>query len=165
MLLGILCLHKQNLSIAYSMDSDNPVKPGNTSSGDIENVQLLIFKIMDVYFGADMEQIEEMIEPPPGLDPEDIPAFHEVVPFRGDAMVYKTPKVLLIKDGKEVRPLKIDQAVNIVNVSVNAIQLFPTLLEGHIKSEALWGVAFVDENLVLLVDLYKIPKQSRVESS
>ena len=141
-----------------NMDSNNPVNPDNNLTGNIQNVQLLIFKIMDVFFGADMEQIEEMIEPPPGLDPSDIPAFHEVVPFRDGGVIYHSPKVLLIKDGKDVRPLKIDQALNIVNVPISAIQLFPPLLEGHKKSEALWGVAFVDDNLVLLADLFKIPK-------
>lgn len=144
-----------------NMDSHNPVNPDNKLTGNIQSVQLLIFKIMDVCFGADMEQIEEMIEPPPGMDPGDIPAFHEVVPFRDGGVAYQSPKVLLIKDGQEVRPLKIDQALNIVNVPISAIQLFPPLLEGNKKSEALWGVAFVEDNLVLLVDLYKIPKLTR----
>lgn len=146
------------------MDPNDP-KPENKLSGDIDHIQLLIFKIMDVYFGADMEQIEEMIEPPPGLDPAEIPAFHEAMQFRDTGVVYRSPKVILIKDGEDVRPLKIDQAVNIVNTPITAIQLFPPLLEGHKKSAALWGVAFIEDNLVLLVDLYKIPKLIQAESS
>ncbi len=148
------------------MSNDSPDKTAEDENQNIETVELFIFKIMDVYFGADMEQIEEMIEVPSDAGVGEIMAIHKLIPFRATIVTYQTPKVLLVKDEKEgAWPLMIDQAKTIVNLSIDSIQLFPGLMEGSRKSEALWGATFIDENLVLLVDLNKLstlrPSQSK----
>lgn len=122
----------------------------------VETIHLLVFNIADSYFGVDMEQIEEILDPPPGVDMEEIPAFHEILSFRETKATYQNPKILFVKDNG-IPPVKIDQVRNIVDISLNSIQPLPPLLEGSKKSEAVWSATFIDEYLVLLVDLYRIP--------
>jgi chemotaxis signal transduction protein len=122
-----------------------------------DEIRLLIFKIMGVYFGADMEQIEEMVDFSQAEQDEwDIRHFTDVVSFRGLEIEYKKPKVILIKDNVRDLGIVIDQPENIVNINIQSIQLLPPLLENLKTVDAIWAAVFLDNELALLVDFYRL---------
>lgn len=121
-----------------------------------ETLQLLIFNMADSLFGVDVEQVEEIIDPPPGVAMEELPAFHKILSFCKTGVTYRDPKILFIKHDDNACPIKVDAAKSMVDISINAIQPLPPLLAGNRKSEAVWGATFINGDLVLLVDLYKV---------
>lgn len=139
------------------MNDESLDKTTEDENQSVENIELLIFNVMGVYFAVDTEQIEEIIEVPPDAEAGEIPAIHKLIPFHETKGTYQAPKVLLVKDEKEgAWPLMINQAQTIINLPIDSIQLFPPLMDGNRKSKALWGATLIDENLVLLIDLNKL---------
>ena len=122
-----------------------------------DEIRLLIFKIMGVCFGADMEQIEEMVDFSQAEQDEwDIRHFTEAVSFRGLKVEYKKPKVVLIKDNENDIGIVIDQPENIVNINYKSIRLLPPLLESLKTVDAIWAAVFLEDELALLVDFYRL---------
>ncbi len=123
----------------------------------MEELRLLIFKIGDARFAADMEQIDEMVdEGVPRSKGWNVVKFHDCVPLRGPEPNYVHPHVALIRDESARHALLIDQPQNIFHVAVSRVRPFPALLEAKKKNAAVWGVVFIEEEIVLLVDLYKL---------
>ncbi len=122
-----------------------------------DEIRLLIFKIMGVCFGADMEQIEEMVDFSQAQREDwDIRNFTEAISFRDIKVEYKKPKVILIKDSDQDVGIVIDQPDNIVNINIQSIRLLPPLLESHKTADAIWAAVFIDDDLALLVDFYRL---------
>ena len=117
----------------------------------IEEIRLLVFNIMGVKFGADMEQIREITELGQ-VDKEQVTEFHEIFPFSETPVKYKTPTVLFLKGEEASCGIVIDQPQGVVNVSIDSIKPLPPLLEGCMKSAAIWGVDLTSEDIILLVD-------------
>ena len=126
------------------------------SVGDNE-IRLLIFKIMGVCFGADMEQIEEMVDFSQAEQEDwDIRRFTDAVSFRDLEIEYKKPKVILIKDNERDLGIVIDQPEDIVNINIQSIRLLPPLLENLKTVDAIWAAVFLEDDLALLVDFYRL---------
>ncbi|MBI4388673.1 MAG: hypothetical protein HY580_00710 [Nitrospinae bacterium] len=134
------------------------------AGGDLpEEIQILVFEIMGMRFGADMEQIAEMSELSYAEDQGwSIQEFHQAVPLGGAEAVYRTPKVLSLKDAAGGKAILIDHAENIVRVALDSIRLFPPLLSEKRRSPAVWAAAFVAGDVVLLVDFFKLPVPTAV---
>jgi len=154
--------------------SEVEVKPNRDSDQVADDeVRLLIFKIMGVCFGADMEQIEEMVDFSQAEQEDwDIRSFTEAISFRDVEVEYKKPKVILIKDSDQDVGIIIDQPENIVNINIKSIRLLPPLLENHRTVDAIWAAVFLEDELALLVDFYrlqsslpKIEKQELLENA
>jgi chemotaxis signal transduction protein len=133
-----------------------------------DEIRLLIFKIMGVCFGADMEQIEEMVDFSQAQEEDwDIRDFTEAISFRDIEVEYKKPKVILIKDSEQDVGIIIDQPENIININIKSIRLLPPLLESHKTVDAIWAAVFLDDELALLVDFYRLqsslPKKEKQE--
>ncbi|GEM_PF-1394986 len=134
-----------------------------------DEIRLLIFKIMGVCFGADMEQIEEMVDFSQAQQEDwDIRHFTEAISFRDIEVEYKKPKVVLIKDSDQDVGIVIDQPENIVNINFQSIRLLPPLLENQDTVDAIWAALFLGEDLILLVDFYRLqdclPEVENLES-
>ncbi len=131
-----------------------------------DEIRLLIFKIMGVCFGADMEQIEEMVDFSQAQQENwDIRNFTDAISFRDIEVEYKKPKVILIKDSDQDIGIVIDQPENIVNINIKSIRLLPPLLENHKNVDAIWAAVFVDDDLALLVDFYRLQESlPKIES-
>ena len=139
-----------------AMAEENTLEAGAAPEASNE-LKLLIFNIMGVLFGADMEQIDEMLEPEQAEERQcDIVPFHQRVPLGGSRVVYEKPRILLIRETLNRQALLIDRPENIVNLPVSDIRLFPPLIEARKTAGAVWGVTFVDGEIVLLVDLFKL---------
>ncbi len=122
----------------------------------MEEIHIMIFSIMGTRLGVDMEQVFEIRE----LDQVEQKGFkavyfHEKAPFRGKVVQYKAPKVLLIKDETSTGII-INQPENMINITIDDIQPLPPLLQSINKYPAIWGAAMINEEIVLLVDLYKL---------
>ena len=147
---------------AEDMNHDSPAAEINNT----EIIQFLIFSMADLYFGVDMEQIEEILDPPPGADMNEIPALHEILSFHTTGAAYRDPKILFIRsDSNKACAIKIDGVKNMADISINAIQPIPPLLGMNSKTKAVWGATFMNEDLVLLLDLYEIPWSTQDVSS
>ena len=127
------------------------------SSADYE-LRLLVFKIMDVRMGLDMEQVDEMIEPEQAkrINCQTF-RLEDAIRFCGKKeKVYDSPKVVLIKDPNETIGVLIDQPEDIVIVDLSLLRPFPPLLQAQKFSDAIWAVAFVREEPALLLDLFRL---------
>lgn len=145
------------------MNEIERVEPKPAGGAPPEEIQVLVFEIMGMRFGVDMEQIGKMAELSYAEDRGwNILEFHQVIPLRGAETVYRSPKVLLIKDETGGRAVLIDHAKNVVRVDLDSIRLFPPLLSAKRRSAAVWAVAFVDGEVVLLVDFYRLPVSTAV---
>ena len=122
----------------------------------IQDIHLLIFNIMGIRLGVDMEQVYQM-KSPEQVDEEEFQAadfhyFHEMVPFHQESVYYHTPRVLFLRHAECLTGVLIDQPEDIVRVPIDSIQPLPPSLGKGRKSEAIWGVALRDGDIVLLVD-------------
>jgi len=135
------------------------MEPCSSENGDetIVELKVLIFDIMGTVMGVDAEQAERMLDLREALERQiSVYSFHEQVSFRADRIIYQEPRVLLIRDGEGVNGLLIDQPRDIVNVRTDSIRPLPDLLGASGESRAIWGVALVKEEMVLLVDLHDL---------
>lgn len=125
-----------------------------------KEIQLLVFNIMGVRLGIDIDQIYEIYEileqDPMKRERYGASWFHEKIPFRINPIIYKSPKLLLVRDEETTSGIIIDQPEDILSVTIDAIQPLPPLLEALNRSSAIWGVTLKDEEIILLVDLYKL---------
>lgn len=131
-------------------------------------LQLLTFSINGTRMGVDTSQISEMMEQEEaearGMT---ILKFSDEVPFRETDFAYVSPKVLKIKNTDSPAGVVIDQAEDITSVSVSSIRPLPYLVEISNRTKTIWGVAVMDNDIILLVDFYKlkcVPLSSRAGS-
>lgn len=127
---------------------------------NFKEIQLLIFDLMGIKFGVDIEQVSEIYEL---MDLGQMKGaryeaswFHEKIPFRQGPVVYKSPRLLSLKDKETTLGIIIDQPEDILSITLNDIQPLPSLLEVLNRPSAIWGVALKGERTILLVDFYKL---------
>ena len=125
-----------------------------------QEIQLMIFNLMGTKLGIDAEQIYEVRN----LSPTDqaqanIPWLHEKIPWRVTPVTYRTPRLLVSRAAGAVCCLIIDQPETILPVTIDVIRPLPSLLEAWCQAVAIWGVVLHDEEMILLVDLYKLLAQ------
>ncbi len=127
------------------------------SDNEISEIQLLVFSVMGIRFGADMEQIDEMIEPARAEELQiDVVPFHELVPVGTDSVSYTSHRVLLIDFQGQELGIQIGLPENIINLPTRSIALLPRIVEYRRKIKAIWGVAFMNDEPVLMIDFYKL---------
>lgn len=115
--------------------------------------------IGEARFAVDMEQIDEMVDAGVAQSKGwEIVDFHDCVPLRGPEPEYLYPHVLLVRDEASRQAYRIDQPQNIFHVTASRVRAFPPLLEAKKANAAVWGAIFIDEEIVLLVDLYKLAR-------
>jgi hypothetical protein len=123
----------------------------------IVDLKVLIFDIMGTVMGVDLDQAERMLDLREAIERQiSVYSFHEKVSFRASRIVYQEPRVLLIRDKEGAIGLLIDQPQDIVNVRTESIRPLPDLIGASGESNAIWGVALVKEEMVLLVDLHDL---------
>ncbi len=124
----------------------------------VEEIRIIVFNIMGIRLGMDVEFIAEMCEPEVAKARKiKTFRFHEKIRFRMKQIEYETPKVLLIKDGNGVSGIVIDRPEEInVPVRTDNIRPLPPLIEAFDGTAPIWGVTVTDSGIVLLVDPYKL---------
>ncbi len=113
---------------------------------------------MGVKLGADVEQIEEMLEPDQAKERLiHLFRFHEELSFFNRQVRYQSPKVLVIKNESVPSGVVIDEPEDIKTISLDLIAPMPPLIEACINPPVIWGVAIIDDDMVLLMDLNRLP--------
>ncbi|HWP46418.1 MAG TPA: chemotaxis protein CheW [Candidatus Limnocylindrales bacterium] len=127
---------------------------------NFKEIQLLIFDIIGIKFGVDIEQVSEIYEL---IDLGQMKGakygaswFHEKIPFRQGPVVYKSPRLLILRDQETTLGIIIDQPEDILSITLDDIHPLPSLLEALNRPAAIWGIALKDEKMILLVDFYKL---------
>jgi chemotaxis signal transduction protein len=129
----------------------------NIDMADVEENKFLVFRIQESCFGIDMEQISEIMDAGQAeKQKKKTFPFHEQLNFKGDAVTYQSPKVLIIK-GREHGPgIIIETPDDILAIAVESIRPLPPLIGGSNGPKAIWGVTVENSELMLLVDAYKM---------
>ena len=124
-----------------------------------DELQILAFTVMGVRMGIDTSQIAEMLEVGQavsrGLSTCPI---HEKILFGTSLPAYSVPKVITRKDQRRPLAMVIDQPDEILNVTIDSIQPLPQLIAaGPVAVRAIWGAVVRNDDVILLVDFFKLP--------
>jgi chemotaxis signal transduction protein len=144
---------------------EDRVRGQGEGTGWIEAIRVLLFNVLGVRMGVDVEQTAGMLDPRnASVEQLNVVSFHEKLFRRDDRPTYVAPMVLLVKDDEGNHGLLIDQPENIVSVGAEDIRPLPALIEASMQSRAVWGVALIEGEMVLLVDLYELVASGMPES-
>lgn len=118
-------------------------------------LKLFVFQVSGIKFGADSEQLLELIDLKTAEN-EGIRLrwFHEMVPFRKKKVVYKIPRVIILK-GDENFGVIIDSPEDVFSVESREVLPLPQLLEATIQNRFIRGGVMMKDQVVLLVDFQK----------
>lgn len=126
---------------------------------NIEEIQILIFTVMGVKFGMDMEMIREMSEIEQAKARK-VQLFHIPQQIRFDninAVPCRSPKVLIIKNDNQLSGIIIEQPEEInVTVKITDILPLPYLIERLNPNSPLWACVIHKNEIVLLLDPFKL---------
>ncbi len=124
----------------------------------IDEIRLLIFRVMDVRFGVDMETIAEMCEPDQAKARKiDAVHIHDMLRFDVKRVDYRSPKVLIVKDGTGRLGVMIDQPETInFSVKLEDILLPPSLLKLVTPGSPIWGFVLKKSEVVMMLDPFKL---------
>lgn len=122
-----------------------------------EEIELLVFSMMGVRIGVDTAQVAGM------LKPEDAEqqglatiALHERLKFRGVAVSYSDPHVLVIKGDGPRYGIVIDNPEDIAFMKVDSIRPMPDIFALSGSVNALWGAVIRDNDVIFLLDFDKM---------
>ena len=82
---------------------------------------------------------------------------HDLIKICLEPVVYKSPKVLLIKRSSSPFGILVDRLEEIETVRLDRIQLMPVLIEKCTGTKAIWGSVVDGGEVILLIDFYKLP--------
>lgn len=133
----------------------------------LTEISVLLFTVMGVRLGIDTDQIGHIDET--GWTDDDrereedergIFGIHEKLDFgrRGTAISYEAPRVVMSKElgGGRATGIVIDQTEDIVTIPIDSIRQMPDLIRGRAKQSPVWGVALLQDQPVMLVDLDRL---------
>ncbi|MEZ4524350.1 MAG: chemotaxis protein CheW [Desulfobacterales bacterium] len=126
-----------------------------------EEIRILTFRIADVCFGMDMDQIAGM-RSLDQINPREyrVCRFEEKFPFRRQEIRThsgNSPMILILNDEEKLSGLCVDRPENInISVSIDSIRPMPALIEACNSASPIWGVALREGQMILLADFYKL---------
>ncbi len=123
----------------------------------IDGFKALVFRMQDILFAADLEQIDELVEIKQWSETGDeaIP-LHLLVPMESSPHIYRDPHVISIRYMGNNVSVQIDKPEDIAFIPIEAIRSFPPLINKLRKHTWLWGVGLLQEEPVLLIDCHKM---------
>ena len=124
-----------------------------------DELTLLVFTVGGVRMAVDAAQVDGMAHPDDvEIQGRETRGFHQIISFRYP-VYYKAPWVLKVKGEAMPYGVMIDQPDEIVPVNLEALQPLPDIIGASGASEAIWGAMVrADGTILLLVDLYKLPR-------
>jgi hypothetical protein len=132
-----------------------PAEPGGGMAATV--LRLLVFNFMGHRFGVDMEQVDEMLDPETARERGVVSVpLETLLPFRNTKIRYEHPKVLALR-GRPACGVTIDRPEQVVEAPIAVLHRLPTLVRVLKKSDAVWCGFYLGEDIVLLVDVFKLP--------
>ncbi|MBF0227324.1 MAG: hypothetical protein HQK76_17905 [Desulfobacterales bacterium] len=122
-----------------------------------QEINILIFKIMNIKFGVSTDQLDAMVNYDES-EKTDSSIFwlHERIDFYNRNIIYQSPKILMTKDINHLAGIIVDEPEDIISLNIDSIMPLPTLFDVIECSKALWGCAMYKNNIILLVDFFKL---------
>lgn len=125
-----------------------------------EELELLAFDIMGIRMAADTGQLAGVLKPEEARNRGIVATgLHERLHFRGSAVRYEDPHVLVLKSEGGRPGIVVDRPQEIFSAKIDAIRPMPSLLAAG-GSRAVWGTLLLDGECILLVDFYKLQEGS-----
>ena len=129
------------------------------SGNDTIRIDLLLFSVGGVHFGADAGQVTG-IAVYDGEQAEELFWFHEKMGYGDREVVYDSPTVVTIRSDKgSPYRVVIDSMEDIAEFSQDDISLFPAMLEPFSMRMGMWGILQRHGEMVLLLDLPRLLKK------
>ncbi|MBI4691591.1 MAG: chemotaxis protein CheW [Nitrospirae bacterium] len=121
-----------------------------------QELQILTFNIGGVNMAVDTTQIGRMLEIDEAVERNlKIERLDDRISFYDIAVIYSAPKVLMIND-KMPFGVVIDKPDDIISVPIDSLRPLPALISDSKCPKAIWGVALMNDEVVLLIDFYKL---------
>ncbi len=123
-----------------------------------KDLTLLLFNIMGIDFGMDVEPVKAMGHVDALVDGKSgIIWFHEKINLPRPPVVYEFPRALRIETGKKRFYLIIDKPRDMpLVIPIKEIKPFPVLVEQFLHATPLWAVCPINGRILLLVDPLKM---------
>jgi len=144
--------------IVRTVSTGNPVNTGNNAPAgqSIDELWIMTFSVIGIRMGVDVGQVSRMLEPGQAeVEELQVVAIHERLSFRDRNVSYRSPRILLLRDRGTVGVM-IDQPEDIIAVKLDHIRPLPPVFGAGMKTTIVWGVALIEEEIVLLVDLFQL---------
>ncbi|MCP4117676.1 MAG: hypothetical protein GY737_20215 [Desulfobacteraceae bacterium] len=118
------------------------------------DLTLLLFNIMGIDFGMDVEPVKAMEHLDTLPDKKSgVVWFHEKIDFPRPPVLYNFPRALHIETEKKLFQLVIDNPRDMpLVIPIEKIKPFPVLVEQFLTPTPLWAVCPLKERILLLVD-------------
>ncbi len=125
-----------------------------------DELNLLVFTVGGVRMAVDTAQVDGIAHPDDvEIQDRETLGFHQIISF-SYPVCYKAPWVLQVKDEAAPYGVMVDQPDEIVTVNADALQPLPCLIRAGGGPAAIWGAMVrADGTILLLVDLYKLPRK------
>jgi len=127
-----------------------------------EEIRIFTFRIRNICFGMDMDQIAGMRREDQ-INPREyrLCRFEEKLPFRRSGAdssdAGDSPMILILNDREKISGIYIEHPEDInVSVSIGSIRPMPMLIEVCDKSSPIWAVALTEKRMILLTDFYRL---------
>lgn len=118
-----------------------------------EELRILTFNVGGVSMAVDTTRIDRMLEIDEAVERKlKIERLDERISFYDSAVIYSSPKVLMMKDEMPFG-IVIDKPGDIVSVPIDSLRPLPALTK---CPKAIWGAALMNDEVILLVDFHKL---------
>jgi chemotaxis signal transduction protein len=123
----------------------------------LQDIEILIFSVMGIKLGVDTAQVNAILEMDQASG-RDLPVtdIDNLITLCVEPVVYKSPKVLLVKRHSSTLAIKVDRVEEIELVRLDRIQPMPVLIEKCMGTKAIWGSVADGDEIILLIDFYKL---------
>ena len=126
---------------------------------DIRKLQVFTFNAHGVDMAVDIAQIDRVLDVDEAVERGlKIKSFYEGISFHGRTAI---SKVFMIKDEIPFGIL-IDKPGGIVSLPFDSLRPLPALLSDSRCPKAIWGAALMNDEVVLLVDFYKLRNSNSI---
>lgn len=122
-----------------------------------EEIELLVFTMMGVRMGIDTQDIAAMLKPEDTVSQGlTTVALHEKLQFRGAAVKYGQPHILVMKGEGARSGIVIDHPDEIASVKIESIRPLPDVIALAGGAKAVWGAVLRSEEIIFLLDCGKM---------
>ncbi len=127
----------------------------------IDELRIVLFEIAGVKMGVDADQVARMITPERAAEENiDIRLFHESISLGAGIVEYRSPYVLIAKEDHGKMGVMIDAPRDIVRVKAGDVRGLPLLFAATVSERIVWGAALIEGEIVMLVDLCRLMRQT-----
>ena len=126
--------------------------------GCIREIEILVFNVMGIRLAVETSQVSGIMDLEHTVD-RDVPVFGipDLLKINFGHVSYKSPKVLLVKCDSSIIGIVVDRLEKVEALGLERIHPMPVLIEKCNGAKAIWGSVVDGDEVLLLIDFYKLP--------